>query len=267
MNSKNNKTKKNEDDLFSLSFELKTLSKAVNENKLERWVPGFSLKYTEEEHYNRYNWASKFVNRKKVLDIACGSGKGSLILSQKGKASQVTGCDIDEEVIRYASIKYSCPKVKYFTHNAEDFTIKQKFDVIISFETIEHIKNVDKFLKSMLSILREDGIFIVSTPISSKTIDSHPDNEYHVREWGFEEFQLLISRYFQISKIYLQLIPNPTPHIKTFKGYIKRALHAPNIHLQTDHLQVIPWSKQSIASKKLGITIPAYQILQCTRKK
>ncbi|MCL5784047.1 MAG: class I SAM-dependent methyltransferase [Patescibacteria group bacterium] len=267
MNNSNKQSRKTEDELFTLSFELKTLSQTINENKLERWVPGFSSKHTEEEHYNRYIWASKFVNRKKVLDIACGTGKGSLILSEKGGASQVVGCDIDKEVIRYASIKYPSPIIKYLTQNAEKFTSKNKFDVIISFETIEHIKKVDKFLTSIKSALKDDGILIVSTPISNKKINSHPDNEYHLCEWGFESFQSLISKHFKINGVYIQILPVPVPSIRNLRAYIKYILNTKQTSPQLDYLQVIPQSKQNIPIKKIGTDLPAYQILQCSKKK
>ena len=65
-----------------------------------------------KEHVARYEFASKYIKSKKILDIACGSGYGSEILSKNG-AYHVIGCDISEEAIEYAK--------KYYQHNNIEF--------------------------------------------------------------------------------------------------------------------------------------------------
>lgn len=194
-----------QDEQFCQSFEIKALADLLIRKETERWVAGYSDPIVEKEHNSRYMWVSEFVSDKKVLDIACGSGKGSFILAQFGNAQAVTGCDLDSNAIKYASIRNSHPKVSFVADDAQKFTVENKFDVIVSFETIEHLPNVDDFLSGITKLLASDGYFFVSTPISRKTFDSKPENPYHLQEWGFEEFQKMISKHFTVEDVYIQM--------------------------------------------------------------
>ena len=105
--------KKLKDLLFTCQYENKTLKQILFENQLERWVPGCTYSYTEKEHLARYRWVAKFVRNKSIVDIACGAGKGSYILASLGKAKKVIAGDIDQDTLKYASLKYFHPKIKY----------------------------------------------------------------------------------------------------------------------------------------------------------
>ena len=189
------------DEIFCLNYELKTLSGILTEGKLERWLPGFTDPTTDFDHEQRYKWALNFTKEKNVLDIACGSGKGSYIMAVEGKAKQVLGCDIESDAIRYASIKYKAQNLSYKIQDATKLKENISFDVIVSFETIEHIKETEFYLNSIYSHLNNNGIFIVSTPISEYEENTKPKNPYHVVEWGFKKFQEVISKKFMIEKV------------------------------------------------------------------
>jgi len=71
------------------------------------------------------------------------------------------------------------------------------FDVIVSFETIEHLPNPEKYLSAVSKMLKADGAFIVSTPVRTKgRLTDKPANPFHVREWNADEFSDLITSYF-----------------------------------------------------------------------
>ena len=245
-----------QDEQFCLAFELETLSKIATSNQLERWVSGFSYNHTEIEHALRYQWACQFVSGRNVLDIACGTGSGSYTMAKDGNAKHVTGCDIDPKAIRYASIRNKHERLTFLTQNAETFASEDKYDVIVSFETIEHIANVDSFLEHIKKSLSATGQFIVSTPISSMVLNETPDNRHHVREWGFLEFQKIISAYFKIDNIYVQLYPANLSIWNQLLNLRKK--------LRTNTVISEPqlWSS-SIPAKELGKNRNGYQILQC----
>ena len=79
---------------------------------------------------------SNLTKDKNILDIACGSGFGSYIIATDGKAKQVIGVDLDNDAIRYANHKFHHDNIKRFVGDAVKFKYKEKFDIIISFETI-----------------------------------------------------------------------------------------------------------------------------------
>ena len=152
------------------------------------------------EHWHRYLYASNFVQNKTVLDIACGEGYGSNLLSKNAK--EVVGVDISFQVIENAKKKYKTKNLSFVHGSASKIPIKDdsKFDVIVSFETIEHISEDDQisFLSEVKRLLRPGGIFIVSTP--NKLIYSdipNYKNEYHVKEFYYNEFEEFLKRYFK----------------------------------------------------------------------
>lgn len=239
-----------EEELFCLRFELESLSEVLLRNESERWMPGFSNSFVEKDHYLRYNWVIDYVEGKNVLDIACGAGKGSFILAEKGNANFVLGCDINEKSIRYAKHRNKHPKVQFSNQNATELNFNEDFDVVVSFETIEHLNDVDKFLKNIYSALKPGGIFIVSTPISRKNIDKSPKNPYHFCEWGFEQFHKVISKYFIVESIYLQLYP-------------KKIIYSSNLILRVFQkflLKKNPYIKNESELIKYNYDIPVYKL-------
>ena len=146
-------------------------------------------------HRARYQFASGFVRGKRTLDIACGTGYGTEILSHEGSV-QVLGVDISLEALMFARKHYASHNVIFLEGNAEQIPDVGKIDIVISFETIEHLQNPNKFLEGIKRILPKEGMLIISTPIRSKgTLETEPDNPFHVREWNENEFMSLLSSY------------------------------------------------------------------------
>jgi hypothetical protein len=96
------------------------------------------------DHVNRYLFAADRIKRgSTVLDAACGCGYGSWLLH--GADLKVTSVDIEPEAIEYAKRFYQGPE--YLCQRAED--TKGEFDVLVSFETLEHLENPKDFLLSV----------------------------------------------------------------------------------------------------------------------
>ncbi len=159
-----------------------------------------AIPYAEyQRHINSYIFASKFVPNKVVLDVACGSGTGSTYLAGRG-ARMVVGADISQHALRDAKRwNKGKQRVEFMLSDAEALPFADNcFDVVVSLETIEHLRKPERFLAECRRVLRKKGIFVCSTP--NKKIYSplfrKPANPYHVREFAPEEFYGLLSSYF-----------------------------------------------------------------------
>lgn len=161
----------------------------------ERVIPGVTANFQFKESLARYEFAKRRIKRNaKVIDIGCGTGYGSAVLGEKYEA---TAIDNSNEAIEYANKHYS-KKAKFLTANATKLPFRDSsFDAACSFETIEHIKEVKKFLKEVVRVLRPSGKFILSTP--NRIIHS-PGGEikscYHVKEYTAKELTRLLNKYF-----------------------------------------------------------------------
>jgi SAM-dependent methyltransferase len=168
------------------------------DNTGERMVPEYSDPDTFWEHIHRYSFAVRFVREKRVLDIASGEGYGCCG-SLKAGAKSVIGVDIDPSSCAHAARKY---KIDVRVGSAEAIPVETgSVDVVVSFETIEHVPNPGRFLDEVSRVLTADGLVIISTP--NKNLYSPPGKEpnpYHCSEMAPEEFQdLLCSTFSKIS--------------------------------------------------------------------
>jgi len=113
----------------------------------------------------------KPLNAVKILDIGCGGGLLSEPMSRLG--ADVVGIDASEKNIKIASLhaKKNNLDIEYVCASPENFETNDKFDVILNMEIIEHVDNVDLFLKSCSRLLKKDGIMFVAT--LNKTLKSY----------------------------------------------------------------------------------------------
>lgn len=158
------------------------------------WVEGAQIHY---EHIHRYTFVSQFAKGKKVLDLACGEGYGSKLLSNV--AENVVGLDIDPLALEHAHIKYNIKNLDFIRGSILEIPIKKKkFDVIVCFEGIEHIEEHEKFLSEVKQLMTEDGVFIVSSP-NKKTYSDETGfkNPFHKKEMYLNEFKDLLGKYFK----------------------------------------------------------------------
>ena len=106
-----------------------------------------------------------------VLDIGCGGGLVCEPLSRLG--ANVTGIDASSKNIIVAKLhaKKSGLKIKYFNTSPEKKNIREKFDVILNLEIVEHVENLDLFLKSGSELLKKNGIMFIAT--INRTFESY----------------------------------------------------------------------------------------------
>jgi len=187
---------------------------------------------TTVEHLHRYALAMEFVHDKKVLDIACGEGYGSGLLA--GKASQVTGVDINSEVIDQAKAKYQKPNLQFISGSVEDIPAAGKqFDIVTSFETLEHIADHEKMIAEIKRVLIPGGMLIISTPDKLNYTDKTGNiNPFHVKELYPEEFAALLKKHFNHIRVLSQqiavssVITSPGGEgLSTYKGDFREISH------------------------------------------
>ena len=159
----------------------------------ERFVPQCQGDIAAE-HYHRYLFASQFVGGKRVLDIASGEGYGSSLLALK--AAQVTGVDVSPEAIANARATYTASNVSFVQGSATAIPLPDRcVDVVVSFETLEHLEAQEEMLKEIRRVLCADGLLIMSTP-NKPVFGLRGVDQFHVRELEQDEFVALLHREF-----------------------------------------------------------------------
>ena len=115
--------------------------------------------------------ADKPLKNVKILDIGCGGGLLSEPMNRLG--AEVVGIDASEKNINVAKLhaKKNHLNIKYLCTSPENLSLKTKFDVILNMEIIEHVEDVNFFLKSCTKLLKKNGVMFVAT--LNKTLKSY----------------------------------------------------------------------------------------------
>lgn len=215
-------------------------------------------------HLARYEFARQFVHGKKVLDVACGAGYGAAMLLEAG-AAQVLGVDNSTEAVGHARVCYQSKNLNFVLGNAEDLSPHRDFDVVVSFETIEHLQNPEKFLREITRALAPHGVLIISTPQRERgTLKTQPHNRFHVREWIREEFEELLSHYFNYVTVYGQYaVPKKwLPYSRTMQRFFLRVV-SPQLFADLDKYPVLAQPPSS-RGFRLGLS---YMVMVCAETK
>ena len=156
------------------------------------------------EHQHRYCLARDLARGLDVLDIASGEGYGAAILANVARS--VVGVEIDEAAVAHATAAYSAPNLRYVQGDALAIPLPDaSVDVVVSFETLEHLRDRDRFLLEVRRVLRPNGFFIVSAP--DRLVYSVPGqvpNPYHLSELSAPEFTALLERHFSQQRMLAQ---------------------------------------------------------------
>ncbi|MFD1040647.1 class I SAM-dependent methyltransferase [Virgibacillus byunsanensis] len=175
------------------------------------------------EHLARYHFASDYVSGR-VLDFASGSGYGSHIIAKmcKKKVTEVIGIDIDKAALDYAKKTYYHPLTTYHEGDVTDPQLPDElgqFDSIMSFETIEHVKQEKQFLSNIYNMLKPNGTLILSTPFGEGR-GVPCGSPFHVHQLTVPEFKALFGEYAS-TEFYFQkgVLIEPDSSFNTNKHY------------------------------------------------
>jgi len=213
-------------------------------NDGERYDPNILKIFgiNDKHQANRYIFATTLINTQdSVLDLACGTGYGSLILSSKCKT--ITGVDISTKAITFAKKHYNNPNLHFVESSIEKYC--QSADIVVSFETIEHILQASAVLREFSRVLKPRGLLIISTPNAAvSSPGGHIQNPYHLIEYQPHEFLDLLLTQFPDVKLYGQKPIVTFPILRRWLG------KTPNYEVQTF---------------KKGLHVYSYIVAICTK--
>lgn len=191
-------------------------------------------------HLVRYHFARPFCQGKRVLDCACGTGYGTARLH--GAARRIIGIDLNREALDYAARHYYFSNVNFLVMDAMRLGFSsQSFEAICSFETLEHLRNPEAYLKEILRVLHPDGLCLISTP-NARLTTSRPKNLHHFQEWNYTDFQKYLQHFFNSVEIQGVIRKQSSSH---------RIVH----HLDLFNLKrLLPKKWRSKISRGLGTT-------------
>ena len=131
------------------------------------------IKYIKENIISSFKLKNnnKPLEKINILDIGCGGGLLSEPMTRLG--AKVTGIDASDQNIKIAKLhaKKSKLNINYLCSSPEKIKVKKKFDVILNMEIIEHVEDINFFIKSCSKLLKKDGLMFVAT--LNKTLKSY----------------------------------------------------------------------------------------------
>jgi ubiquinone/menaquinone biosynthesis C-methylase UbiE len=168
---------------------------------IERMVPETAPAGTYWEHVRRYRFACSWVRDQRVVDIACGTGYGTRAMKVAGARSAV-GFDISQEAVDHAR---QCYGVDARVGDALAIPLPDaSVDVVVSFETIEHVTDPGRFLDECRRIIAPGGRIIISTPNTQVYDPTGGSNPYHLSEMDEQHFVELVGKRFTDVRLYSQ---------------------------------------------------------------
>lgn len=142
------------------------------------------------EHMARYLLTAQLAHGRRALDAACGEGYGTELLRRAG-AERAVGIDVDEVTVKAARERYGAD---FEVAAVERLPFEDDaFDLVASFETIEHVEDAEAAVRELRRVLAADGTLVISTPNASQYLVG---TEFHVREFETSEFVELLERHF-----------------------------------------------------------------------
>ena len=162
----------------------------------ERFIPGTRGEIWIE-HWHRYHFASRWSAGRRVLDIACGEGYGSALLARN--AAHVTGVDLSAAAVEHARQAYGALGNTDFREGscARIPLPDASIELVVSFETLEHMDDHEAFIEEIARVLTPDGVLLMSCPNKEEYSDKRGfTNEFHVKELYRDQLDALVRRRF-----------------------------------------------------------------------
>ena len=164
----------------------------------ERTLPDVPAEnYWYRRHLAVYEWIGARVIGRRVIDMACGEGYGSEVLSRS--AASVLGVDANPEAHEHARLRYERQNLSFERGMVETHGEPGAFDVVVFLQTIEHVQDPVAVLEHFRSLLTPGGVAYVSTPnvlTLAPAGAQRSDNPWHIKEYRAAEFEELCRAVF-----------------------------------------------------------------------
>ena len=169
-----------------------------------RFVPTANnlTSFSAAAHLSRYQWLKDLLQPDfKCLDMGCGSGYGADLIASL--VQNVDAVDISKNAIQYATESFRRDNLRFFQADLTTaLPFSSSYNLIISFDVIEHIEDARPFIENVVRNLNNDGIFICGTPNRVQTLNWNRDwNPFHIREFDPSELNDLLKDYFDDVRI------------------------------------------------------------------
>lgn len=152
-------------------------------------------------HTAAYAFAKQFCAGKVILDLGCGSGYGTASIGEG--AEKVEGVDVDGDAVAFARQRYSRDNVSFsMIEVGKGLPFDDaSFDVVLSFQVIEHVRDDSGYLSEAHRVLKPGGIMVVVTPDRRHRLlpGQRPWNRWHVREYSSRQLERKMSQYFDVT--------------------------------------------------------------------
>jgi SAM-dependent methyltransferase len=173
----------------------------------ERFLPACAGEIAYE-HWHRYAFARRYAEGRRVLDAACGEGYGTALLG--ATAAEAVGVDIDAGSIRHAQSTYGGARIRFVEGSCTKLPLPDaSFDVVVSFETIEHLDAADQppMLAEFARVLKPEGVLVISSPNKRVYSDARDYvNEFHRHELYRDDFAGLLTKAFPAQRWFHQRV-------------------------------------------------------------
>ena len=154
----------------------------------ERTVPGVpEERYWFARHVAAYDLAARACAGRRVLDAGCGEGYGLRLLAEAG-ATSVAGVELDAAVVAHARAAY--PEARVLQADVGAVPLPDaSVDVVVTFQVVEHVWDIDGFLRECARLLRPGGELWCATPnrLTFTPGSDHPVNPFHHEELSPDE--------------------------------------------------------------------------------
>jgi len=151
-------------------------------------------------HAASYAFVQNLCTGKKVLDFGCGSGYGTRRISDI--AEEAYGVDIAGDAVEYARTRYHNKNLHFLQIDPQSplpFPAGS-FDVVLSFQVIEHVNDDEAYLREAHRLLKPGGTLVLITPDRKNRLlpGQKPWNRWHLREYGMAQLSGKVRKYFQL---------------------------------------------------------------------